>query len=75
MNSKPYVQGTSGQMLLFFMLIPVWTISHIVPAHAQDMKSKYGLGLDLNSMQGRDAKHVFISKYSNNNIHEKITRF
>ena len=32
------------------------------------MKSKYGLGLGLNSMEGREAKHVFISKYSNNTM-------
>ena len=54
MNSKPYVQGTSGKMLFFFHVNPtVWTIGHIVPAHARDMKSKYGLGLGLNSMEGR----------------------
>ena len=54
---------------IFFHVNPtVWTIGHIVPAHAQDMKSKYGLGLGLNSMEGREAKHVFISKYSNNTM-------
>ena len=54
---------------IFFHVNPtVWTIGHIVPAHTQDMKSKYGLGLALNSMEGREAKHVFISKYSNNTM-------
>ncbi|XP_068748992.1 uncharacterized protein [Montipora capricornis] len=48
---------------IFFHVNPtVWTIGHIVPAHTQDMKSKYGLGLALNSVEGREAKHVFISK-------------
>jgi len=32
------------------------------------MKSKYGLGLGLNSMEGREAKHVFVPKYSNNTM-------
>ena len=30
------------------------------------MKTKYGLGLGLNSMEGREAKHVAISKYAAN---------
>lgn len=32
------------------------------------MKGKYGLGLGPNSMEGREAKHVFVSKYSNNTM-------
>lgn len=32
------------------------------------MKEKYGFGLGLNSMEGREAKHVFISKYSQNTM-------
>ena len=32
------------------------------------MKGKYGLGLGLNFMEGREAKHVFISKYSQNTM-------
>lgn len=38
---------------LFFLVNPtIWTIGHIVPAHTQCMKDKYGLGLGLNSMEG-----------------------
>ena len=33
-------------------------------AHAQMLYDKYGLGLGLNSMQGREAKHVRLSQYS-----------
>ena len=52
---------------LFFSVNPiVWTTGYIVPAHTQHMKGKYGLGLDLNSLEGREAKHVFIAKYSRN---------
>ena len=44
---------------IFFHVNPtVWTIGHIVPAHAQDMKSKYGLGLNwpkFNRRKGRQA--------------------
>ena len=52
---------------LFFSVNPtVWTVGHIVPAHTQHMKGTYGLGLGLNSMEGREAKHVFVAKYSKN---------
>ncbi|CAB4015291.1 Hypothetical predicted protein, partial [Paramuricea clavata] len=52
---------------LFFSVNPtVWTIGYIVPVHTQHMKGKYGLGLGLNSMECREAKHVSIAKYSRN---------
>lgn len=48
---------------LFFYVNPtVWTIGHLVPAHTQQMKKKYGLGLGLKSMERREAKHVFVAK-------------
>lgn len=54
---------------LFLSVNPtVWTIGHIVPAHTRDMKSQYGKGLGLNSMEGREAKHIFIRKYSVNTL-------
>lgn len=54
---------------IFFYVNPtVWTIGHLVPAHTEYTKGKYGLGLGLNSMEGREAKHVFISKYSQNTM-------
>ena len=48
----------------------VWTIGHVVPHHISDMKTKYGMGLGLNSMEGREAKHVFIAKYSQNTLYQ-----
>jgi hypothetical protein len=33
-----------------------------------EMKTRYGLG--LNSMEGREAKHVFIAKYSQNTLYQ-----
>ena len=56
----------SANAILFYVNPTVWTIGHLVPAHTEHMKGKYGLGLGLNSMEGRGAKHVFISKYSQN---------
>ena len=53
--------------VFFFAFHPtVWTLGFIVPAHTKDMKMKYGLGLGLNSMEGRESKHVSISRYSQN---------
>ena len=44
---------------LFFNVNPtVWTLGCVVPVHKEDMKRVYGLGLGLNSMEGREAKHI-----------------
>jgi hypothetical protein len=48
----------------------VWTLGNVVPHHLADMKTKYGMGLGLNFMEGREAKHVFIRKYSNNTVYQ-----
>lgn len=37
----------------------VWTLGHVVPAHCKDVFSKYGQGLGLVTMEGREAKHIF----------------
>ena len=42
-----------------------WTLGHVVPAHTKDMKARYGMGLGLNSMEGRETEHISISKFLN----------
>ena len=42
----------------------VWTIGYAVPYHTGLLYRKFGVGLGINSMQGREAKHVRISQYS-----------
>ena len=37
-----------------------YTLGNVVPHHVKDMKLKYGFGLGLNSMEGREAKHIAI---------------
>lgn len=56
---------------LFSTVTPTtWTFGHIIPAHAQDVFEKYGLGLNSISMEGRDAKPIAISQYNQNtNFH------
>ena len=41
-----------------------WSIGHLAPVHTQWMFDKYGTGLGLNTMQGREAKHVQIASYA-----------
>ena len=36
----------------------IWTVGVAIPYHTSQLKEKLGYGLGLNSMQGREAKHV-----------------
>jgi hypothetical protein len=45
-------------------------VGNIVPAHAREMQEKYGMGLALNSMEGREAKHISIARYSQNTCYQ-----
>ena len=63
---KDYYRG----YWLFLSVNPtVWTLGHVVPEHTKDMKRVYGMGLGLNSMEGREAKHIAIAKYGANMTH------
>ena len=42
----------------------MWSLGKVVPQHTKEMKAKYGLGLGLNSMEGREARHIAISNYA-----------
>ena len=44
----------------------VWTLGHVVPVYTREMFVKYGKGLALNSMEGREAKHQAISRFAKN---------
>ena len=54
----------NANSLLLRVSTTVWTIGYAMPYHAQILYDKYGLGLGLNSMQGRKAEHVKLSQYS-----------
>ena len=45
-----------------------WSIGHLAPVHTQWMFDKYGTGLGINTMQGREAKHVQIASYAKNSL-------
>lgn len=54
---------------LYLSVTPTyWHIGYVIPIHVEDMLKKYGMGLSLNSMEGREAKHISISSYSKNTI-------
>ena len=46
--------------LVFGFHPSVWHLGFIAPAHAKDMVNNYNMGLGLNSMKGREAKHLSI---------------
>ena len=49
---------------LFFSNLPTsWTLRNIVPVHTREMKNKYRMGLWLNSVEGREVKHISIARY------------
>ena len=52
---------------LFLHVNPtVWALGHVVPVHMREIFTKYGVGLSINSMEGREAKHQAIARYAQN---------
>ena len=52
---------------LFLTSTPTtWTIGHIVPSHAKVIHQRLGMGLGINTMEGREAKHVTLAKFTRN---------
>ena len=41
----------------------VWTVGYAIPFHVNKLYRSFGFGLGLNSMQGREAKHVKLKQY------------
>ena len=46
----------------------VWTIGYVIPFHAQITMDKFNCGLGINTMQGREAKHVKIKQYAEHSL-------
>ena len=51
----------------------LWTVGYAIPRHLQILFDQYGMGLGLNSMQGREAKHVRLSQLAKHST--KSTRW
>ena len=48
----------------------VWTLGHIVPAHCHQVLEKYGQGLGMVTMEGRETKHIFLKKLSESTTYQ-----
>ena len=48
----------------------LWTLCHAAPYHAKLTLRDYGLGIGVNTMEGREQKHQAINKYSNNTTYQ-----
>ena len=42
----------------------VWSIGHLVYPHSKKMFDKFGMWLGINTMQGREAKHIQFASYA-----------
>ena len=49
----------------------VWTLGYAIPYHTNQLFNKLGFGLGLNSMQGREAKHIKLAKHVENTCNVK----
>ena len=41
-------------------------IGHVVPVHARQVHESLGIGLGINTMEGRKVKHIALAKFTNN---------
>ena len=48
----------------------VWTLGHIVSARCANLFEKYGQGLGTVTMEGHEAKHIFLKKLSENTTYQ-----
>lgn len=44
----------------------LWTLGYVIPYHTAQLYNRLGFGLGLNTMQGREAKHIKLKKYMEN---------
>jgi len=49
----------------------IWTIGNVVPVHARQVYSMYQQGLLTVTMEGREAKHIFLHRLSENTTYQK----
>ena len=54
----------TGSLFLSSVTPTVWTSGYAIPYHAKLLFEKYGLGLGINTMQGREAKHTMIKEFA-----------
>ena len=58
----------SAKMFLNNVTPTIWTIGYVIPYHASITVDKFSLGLGINTMQGREAKHVHLQKHAKHSL-------
>ena len=55
----------------------VWTIGYAIPHHTDQLFKESGCGVGLNSMQGRETKHIKLARFVENtgNVHKHLRRW
>lgn len=53
-----------SSMFLTNMTLSMWTVGYCVPYHARLLFQSLGVGLGINTMQGREAKHQKLKLYA-----------
>ena len=69
-NARDYY-GVNALFLPTSVNPTVWTIGHIIPAHTTELHDKYGQGLGIVTMEGREAKHIALKKLSENTFYKR----
>ena len=58
---------------LFSHVTPTtWTIGHVIPVHAEQVKHQLGFGLGINTMEGRESKHISLAKFATYTNHSNF---
>jgi hypothetical protein len=63
----------ANALLLKSVTPTLWTVGYAIPRHIEILFDRYGMGLGINSMQGREAKHVRLSEFAKHST--KSTRW
>jgi len=61
-NCKQYFICSS--LFLSNLTLSMWTVGFCVPYHARQLFESLGVGLGINTMQGREAKHQKLKHYA-----------
>ncbi|CAB3995082.1 Hypothetical predicted protein [Paramuricea clavata] len=63
----------ANALLLKSVTPTLWTVGYAIPRHVEILFDRYGMGLGINSKQGREAKHVRLSEFAKHST--KSTRW
>ena len=64
-NLQKVCSNFFGATAIFLSSTPTsWTIGHVVPLHAQQLCDSIGMGFGVNTMEGREAKHIALANFT-----------